>query len=470
MLTLSRALPITVAMTWFDPHLCKDWGRLTRPRGPKLDPYVFENHLSHIQNLELRACSCNARHWVRLLETPAPLLETFRLDIHLDHPCSPPGSDAAVALPFNSIASHLRLRHIALKNTSLSNWAFATYPLSQLVVFQISAPNNTTLRSVLTVPTHKQLVDCLSLMPALEELVLKHCLPYFYLNPAFCPHPAPLPHLRELTLGDHFDRCHQVFKSLNIPPTAKVQVIKSHDSALSDLDFRRILPSLSPHLTLSNPAILTGRCGGGSNSGPRTLSLTSFGYGVVLSAWRDFTPPTNAPYEFIWRYDRADVCLECKLGSGNYEMKRRVLLQACAGVPLADLRMLKVHAADVAWSAHDWYDTFVACRRITHVWAYGRAGGGKLPFALKLCTGTGDTYSAPLFPELATLWLCDFNFILMYEEWSALLEAMRQRQANSVCARMLDRIGVYRCVLTQEMVDSLYKFATVVLYNKIKDT
>jgi len=483
MLTLSRALPITIAMN--DPHPCGDsivpffWGRLPKPGPPKLDPiYVLSNHLSHIQNLELGACSCTARRWVRLLETSAPLLETVWLRINSHRPDSRRSNDLPVALPCNFLATHPRLRRIVIENAFFSNWFLGPHPPSQLVVFRITAPNpnQTAERSVLAVPTHKQLLDCLSLLPALEELALEHCLPHYYLNPVFCPRHVSLPRLRALTLQDHFDRCHQVLKSLNIPPTAVVKTLLWQESPLSNLNFLRILPSLLLQLSPTSPAIPTRKRGmsASSKGGPRALALSSAhddGDTFVLSVWRKFIPPTGvlARDEYAGPPSIPDVRLEGKWKSSKPDMERRALLRACTGVPRADLQMLSIRAEASQWSAHDWYETFAACPTITHVLAFGGAGEHLLS-ALEQYTGTGGAHSKPLFPELASLTLVGIDFVRTGEAASRILsEALRRRQTSPACVTILDRIELRKCAVKKEMVDLLKESAVVVVWDKVTD-
>ncbi|KAH9048659.1 hypothetical protein EDB83DRAFT_2553537 [Lactarius deliciosus] len=158
-LTLSKAVPITIVMN--DPHPCEAsvrpffWAHPPKPGPPKLDPHkVLVEHLFHIRELELGACSCTVRRW----------------------------------------------------NAFLSSWALGSLPLAQLASLTITAldPRNTMDPTAPVTPTREQLLECLLLMPALQELHLKHCLP-------------TSPRSRRAL-------CYQVLSQVDIPPAARVKV------------------------------------------------------------------------------------------------------------------------------------------------------------------------------------------------------------------------------------------------------
>ncbi|KAF8263587.1 hypothetical protein EI94DRAFT_571624 [Lactarius quietus] len=260
MLTLSKAVPITVAMS--DPHPCRfsirplSWGKLPKPGTPKLDPLeVLAKHLFHIRELELGACSCTSRQWVGLLEATAPALETFWLRINLHRFDSLP--NVPIALPDNFLATHPRLRRLVLENAFLSSWALGHQPLAHLVFLTIIAPDprhhGTDDSAPIVLPTREQLLDCLLLMPALQELRLEHCLPH--IASTYSPRTVSLPHLHALTVRDCVDRCYQLLSQLNIPPTATM----------------KILPLLSTHLSSTGTAPPLARAAGAALAA-RTLS------------------------------------------------------------------------------------------------------------------------------------------------------------------------------------------------------
>ena len=475
MLTLSRAVPITIAMN--DPHPCEAsirplfWGRLPKPGAPKLDPLeVLGKHLSHIRELELGACSCTSRRWVSLLEATAPVLETFWLRINPHRPGSLP--NAFIALPDNFLATHPRLRRVVLENAFLSSWSPGPHPLSQLTVLTVTQPLASV--AVFSVPTHKQLLDCLLHMPALEELSLAHCLPPVTPAPPY-PRTVIVQRLRALTLQDRVDRCQQVFHSLSIPATAIVKVMLWYAPALPNLDFIRILPSIFAHIHRTGTAIPTSGDGKASQGGTRALSLsTTYNGGrthFLLSVWRMFNPPTGVEARAQYPGPRSipDVQLKCEWGLGNPDMERRALLEACAYLSVAGLRALSVRAETSLWSVHDWYDTFAACPGITDVLAFGAAAERLLP-ALELYTGSGGSYRAPLFPELASLTLVGVDFMRMGgAAWRTLSGALFRREASRACVTILDRVELRQCAVKEEIIDSLKKYAVIVVWDMITD-
>jgi hypothetical protein len=466
MLTLSRAVPISIAMN--DPHPCEAsvrplfWGRLPKPGPSNLDPLeVLAKHLSHIRELELGACSCTSRRWVNLLEAAAPHLETLWLRINPHRPGTL--HNAFIALPDNFLASHPRLRRLVLENAFLLSWSPGPNPLSQLTVLTVTPPPANVYVGFV-VPTHKQLLDCLLLMPELEELSLAHCLPTVI--PAPSPRTVHLLRLRTLTLQDHLDRCHQVFHSLSIPAKAIVKVVLWYAPALSNLDFLRIRLLLFTHLYRTGGA-------GGSQDSSRALSVSITYNGgrthFLLSAWRTFTSPTGAEARVPYPGPRSipDVQLKCEWGLGNPDMERRAILGACERV--SGLRALSVRAESSMWSVHDWYDTFVSCPGITDVLASG-AAAERLLGALELYTGTGSAYRAPLFPELASLTLEGVDFVRMGgAAWRTLSGALFRREASRACVTILDRIELRRCAVKKEIIDSLKRSAVLVVWDMITD-
>jgi hypothetical protein len=416
MLALSMSSPITVTLT--DPDPCEasipldPWAAATlppfpslAPRRPQLDPIdVLSQHLFHIQDLDLNACSCTILPWVRLLETAAPLLEAFclRVDVHR------PGTrhNVVVPLPPNFLATHPRLRRLNVNGAILSSWATPPggLPLSSLTHLSILAPDPRKIveRAELVVPTHSEFLDCLSQMPALESLVLSHCLPPF--ATAYSTRTVPLPQLRFLNFHDRVDRCRQALDALNISPKATIKISCWSVCPPSEHDCLRILPSLSAHLCREDPNTATGPTSNSSSSnGPHALSLSSSSIDsrteFILSAWRTFTPPTLAEdrEQYFGPKIVPDVRLECEWDSiDDPEVERRALRRACAGVPLDELRALSIRAEAAVWDAHDWYDTFVGSVEITHVAGLETPGESvldalKLPFDTD--TGRGSDTS-----------------------------------------------------------------------------
>ena len=487
MLTLSKAVPITIAMS--DPHGCGfsmrplSWGRLPKPGPPKLDPLeVLAKHLFHIQELELGACSCTSLQWVRLLEATAPLLETFWLRINNHLPGTLPNDP--ITLPGNFLATHPYLRRVVLENAYLSSWAFGPRPLAQLVVLTIIAPDprRNTDSSALVPPTREQLLDCLLLMPALQELRLEHCLPH--IASTYSRRNLSLPHLRALTVHDSVDRCYQLLSQLSMPPIATMKVCCWSTHPHSELDCLQILPLLSAHLSCP----VTGKGFRSGTGGPHALTLSSAPADddgrthFVLSAWRAFTRPTVA--EDRERYcgpkGDPDVRLECEWDAGDPEVERSALLRACAGIPGAELRAISMRANATVWSPEDWYDTFVGCQEITHVLAYDTLAESLLE-ALGLTTGSGtdddDASSSnsegngvPLFQELVSLTLVGVDFMRANETASiTLFDTMELRQSSPLCVTTLDRIELRACTVDEDDVDSLRTFASVVVWDSVTD-
>lgn len=479
MLTLSKASPIIVALS--NPVPC---GAITTAntiglRRPTLDPLdVLVDHLCHIQDLDLRACSCDASRWVRVLETAAPLLEDLWLYIDPHDLGTLP--DSPIALPDNFLSTHPRLRRIYLEQAFLASWAPGLQPLTQLVAFSIVAPHtrNAASRAATVVPTRGQLLECLSMMPVLEVLCLEHCLPAFV--PAFSPCSVSLPRLRVATLADRVDRCRQVLDMLDIPPATTIVVRCWSVCPPSELDCLRILPSLAAHL--SRPVTSTSTTppppsNTNSNSGPHALTLSSKSSDgrtqLTLTAWRAFATPTVAedcePYSGPLM--PPDVRLDCEWDAGDPDMERRALLRACAEVPIADLRALSLRADGAVWSSRDWRTTFAACPEITHVLAFDVPAESLLE-ALRPppapCPEGDD--GAPLFQELVSLTLVGVNFVRAEEEaWFALAGTLVQRQKSPACVTILDRIELRGCTVAEDAIDSLKEFAAVVVWDSITD-
>ncbi len=479
MLALSKASPIVVSLS--NPVPCEAatmanaMGLLPRPR-PALDPLdVLVDHLFHIQDLKLRACACTAPPWVCLLETAAPFLEDLWLSIDPHDPGTLP--DAPIALPDNFLATHSRLHRLILEEAFLASWVPGPGPLTQLVILTIAAPDprHATSRAASVLPTREQLLECLSLMPVLEVLCLKHCLPAFV--PAFSPCTVSLPYLRMATLADRVDRCRQVFDALDIPPETIITVRCWSVSPPSELDCLRILPSLAAHLSRPNPATPPPPT---SSVGPHALSLSSASSDgrtlLTLTAWREFATPTVA--EDCESYSGPnldpDVRLDCEWDAGDPDMERRALLRACTCVPLADLRALCVRADAAVWSVRDWRATFTACPEITHVLASDVPAESLLEALSPPPTARPDdddaSDCAPLFQELVSLTLVGVNFVRAEEEaWFTLAGALVQRQKSPACVTILDRIELRTCTVAEDAIDSLKEFAAIVVWDSITD-
>ena len=400
MLSLSKSSPITVTLT--DPDPCEasipldPWATASLPPFPSLTPrrsqlepnYVLVQHLPHIQDLDLSACSCTMLHWVLLLETPAPLLEVFCLHVDMHRPGT--RHDLGVALPLNFFATHPRLRRVNVNGAYVSNWTTPPggLPLSSLTHLSISPPDprKTSERGNPVVPTHDEFLDCVSQMPALETLVLSHCLAPFAAT--YSTRTVPLPHLRIINFHDRVDRCRQALDALDFPPTTTIKISCWSICPPSEHDCLRILPSLSAHLCREAPSRTPGPAS--SSNGPHALSLSSASIDghteFTLSAWRSFTPPsvTEDREQYFGPKIAPDVRLECEWDArDDPEMERRALRRACVGVPVDELRAVSIRAEAAVWDAHDWYDTFVGSVEITHV-AGLETPGESLLDALKL--------------------------------------------------------------------------------------
>ncbi|KAI9463936.1 hypothetical protein F5148DRAFT_1286004 [Russula earlei] len=511
MLALSKSSPITIALA--DPDPCEasmpldPWGLppVLAPRRAQLDPVdVLSQHLFHMQDLDLSACSCTILPWVRLLETAAPLLESFwlRVDPHR------PGAwhDVPVPLPPNFLATHPRLRCVIVDGAFLSCWVVPAQSLASLTLLSICAPDPRKFmeRTELVVPKHDEFFGCLVAMPALETIVLAHCLPSF--APSYSSHAVPLAHLRTLSIHDRVDRCRQVLDALDLPPMTTIKVLCWSVRPPSEHDCLRVLPSLSAHLCREDARVGRPPAGAvgprGSAHGPHALSLYSASIDghteFSLAAWRTFVPPTVAedrdPY--FGPKPAADVRLECEWdASDDPEMERRALRRACAGVPLDELRALSIRAEAAVWDAHDWYDTFVASVEITHVAALEAPGASvldalKLPSPLSVehgrssgsnshgggggegASGLGgpSEEAPPLFPEMVSLTVAGVNFVRAGEAaWLTMSSAMTRRQASPACVTILDRIELRGCTVSEWMVDGLNEFTAVVVWDSATD-
>ncbi|KAH9048661.1 hypothetical protein EDB83DRAFT_2676924 [Lactarius deliciosus] len=508
MLTLSKAVPITIAMN--DPHPCEAsvrpffWARPPKPGPPKLDPHeVLVEHLFHIRELELGACSCTARRWAYF-------------------PTPPLFSPTTFSQRTRACAAFSWRMHSSPAGT------LGSLPLAQLASLTITAldPRNTMDPTAPVTPTREQLLECLLLMPALQELRLKHCLPH--ISPTYSPRTVSLSRLHTLTLHDRVDRCYQVLSQVDIPPAARVKVCCWSMHPRSELDCLRILPLLSAHLSRTCTAVSNSEGTTSGTGGPHALTLSTAPADhddrthFVLSAWRAFTRLT--PSEDRERYygpkGDPDVRLECDWDAGDPEVERSALLRACAGIPVAELRALSLRASAVVWSAGDWYNTFVNCPEITHVLAYdtlaesllnalGPSSGIGTDTGIHTDTDEDDDYdnnggdnddsdsdsngdngngnvdngvnvddnnenddndSAPLFQELVSLTLVGIDFMRRSETaLNALFDTMDWRQASPLCVTTLDRIELRACTIEDDEVDCLKEFASVVVWDPSTD-
>jgi hypothetical protein len=492
MLALSGAVPITIAMCDPEPP-CESrimplsWGRIPKPGRPKVDPIdVLVDHLFHIRELELGACPCAACRWVILLETASPLLETFWLRVKLHPSDSLPNTP--VSLPDNFLATHPRLREVVLENASLSSWELGPQPLSQLVSLTIISPDPCNIHdsdySKSILPTRELFLDCLHLMPALQELHLENCLPN--VTPTYLPRTVSLPHLQSLNVRDHVDRCLEVLSQLYIPPTAKIKACCWSRHQNSVLDCLQILPLLSTHLSRAYPTITTGK--GKGLGGPQALALSSAAPDngrtlFVLSAWHEFTELRGAEDLYDGPKGDPEVRLECEWDARDLGLEHRALMRSCAGVPISELRSLSLKATAGVWTADDWYNTFAGCTKVTHVFAPDTVAESLLealqPSTVPTIDNGVDTKWAAdfddnsasckrdgehLFRELVSLTLANVDFAREnVSALNALLKALEWRKTSPLSVTKLNRLELRGCTFVEENVDPLRDFASDVV-------
>lgn len=435
MLALSKSAPISVTLA--DPDPCEasmlldpwdlphglsalpwssppwSWSSSLSPGGAaaraaqQLDPVdVLAQHLFHIQELDLAACSCTILPWVRLLETAAPLLEVLWLRVYPHRPGT--RHDVPVPLPHNFLFTHPRLRRLIVDGAHLASWAVSPAPpLAALTLLNVCTPDPRKTSSaadsadLVQPPPLDEFLDCLAHMPALTTVALSYCLPP--LARGYSPRTVSLLHLRTLSIHDRVDRCRQVLDALDVPPTTTIKVTCWSVCPPSEHDYLRVLPSLSAHLcqrpplpppsssspSSQNANIKNSATQSNSNSGgggPHALSLSLESIDgrteLVLAAWRNFVPPTLTEdrEQYFGARGGPDVRLVCEWDASDddLELERRALRRACAGVPLDELRAVSVCAEAAVWSAREWYDTFVGSVEITHVAALESPGGSVL--------------------------------------------------------------------------------------------
>lgn len=248
--------------------------------------------------------------------------------------------NVVVPLPRNFLATHPRLRRLNINGAFLSSWATPPggLPLSSLTYLSILAPDPRKIveHAELVVPMHDEFLGYLSQMPALESLILSHCLPPF--ATAYSTRTISLPNLRSLNFHDRVDRCRQAFDALSIPPNTTIKISCWSICPPSKHDCLRILPSISAHLCredpnrTTSPTTTTTRSSSSSSSGPHALSLSSSSIDgrteFILLAWHTFTPPTLTEdrEQYFGPKISPDVRLECEWDAiDDPEMERRAL-------------------------------------------------------------------------------------------------------------------------------------------------
>ncbi|KAI0058001.1 hypothetical protein BV25DRAFT_1325572 [Artomyces pyxidatus] len=378
---------------------------------------IVANHHAHIGELTLVGDPESIIPSAELLlASPTPVLVALDLQIRTEwdeenivsFPPSPHGTPLSPRLrcltmarcqpswthpvPYALTHLEIRLPTAAMRPLSTSSPLHPTPP-------QITAFNN--------------LVTSLKGMPALETLILEHCIPTrppVTIGSSSPDSIANLPCLTTLALSGKPGDCLNIVQSVRIPPSAKLG-LSCMSYAGQGEDCLILLPFVTAQLRARDkdaPSL-------------RTLSISDAGgFGLSVQVWEEIKP-RDQPSVFSYHGVRPSVHFFFAFDSDGEGANSRVVRSICDALPLDDLQSLSVDVQEFwdTWSEQTWGDTFGRCKTLHHL----RSAGAAAP---SLCdaltrpekaaldpTKEEKTAGAPrpvLFPNLARLTLQDIAF------------------------------------------------------------
>ncbi|TFY83274.1 hypothetical protein EWM64_g747 [Hericium alpestre] len=311
---------------------------------------LIARHISHVK--ELRLLCPMEEVWsmcIALQDTPTPLLETFSLSYSN---ISDSDRDAA------NMPSHLfRCKMPKLICLSFHGCMLPRDPkifTSTITCVQLSYPAQFNIG----LPTQDELLGALRRMPALQELVLKHCLLQFLSTQDLMSPPAvEFNDLRSMVLVDDLHRCLAFICSVGIPIDATVDLSCSVANLIvNDIFYEfakagKLFSSARPFLALTIGVSKEGECvriqgwTHLSDSDASTIGDGPPSFSITLGFERDIMP-----VHFV------------------------LLLQICHPMPLRDLRILSVRldASQISglgsfWDKQHWGLLFKNCLAVRHI-------------------------------------------------------------------------------------------------------
>lgn len=193
--------------------------------------YVSEN-IARVRLLDIELEDPDAKDvdgWLGILNSPAPELREFALELTTSELPVPLGQDIHLDL----VASKApKLRTVSLLGLRMS-WTLHT-PITTIRSLQLRDTNNTEASRF----TILEVLQSLQNLHLLEDLDLQASLPVAGAGP--CDPGIDLPYLRRLVLVDYNLRCLVFWASLNVPPTCIVSVNMTDEIENEEADLLQI--------------------------------------------------------------------------------------------------------------------------------------------------------------------------------------------------------------------------------------
>ncbi|KAI0311244.1 hypothetical protein OF83DRAFT_1151684 [Amylostereum chailletii] len=436
----------------------------TRP--PPDEKTMLAGHMSHIQQLKLRAPYATMQRLVKSFTGPAPLLEGLSL--------TSLASIEALTLPFALFATHTpRLRRVLLNGFRFL-WSSSLF--HGLEHLHVTSPVNLSNPASGAPPqpgsgpdavapetadsastTLSRFLDVLRNLPHLQSLVLKNCLPDRLDPPGDVP-AAPLPHLSLLGLEGTVHDCTRLLRHLVLPSSTALDL---HCSTRlpTDVEFHHLLDWVASHLRLGagpEPANAEGvqTLVLSSTSLPPTLHATGWNACLVTENLASYALEATPAIELALAWPAA-VPIPQDLS---------VVQRIVRALPLHKLRALAVTMGHRVWSEDEGAEIVRGCPSVEHLLGKGSAG-----LALSRAIASAE----PPFPLLN---LVSFTLVAVdlmaaydrdlpyqYDAGGALAEVLKKRRAAGVGLKLLK---IAECAVSPLQIGWLKAVAQMVQWDE----
>ncbi|KAI0263625.1 hypothetical protein BC834DRAFT_304689 [Gloeopeniophorella convolvens] len=399
-------IPFVLGQHWADTFILRSQrsGLIMRYRMPELPTVspisatTFSNNIHQTRDLRLVRNSREIQKVATALVDPAPLLETFSLNVE-DYSWR----NFPVILPSNLFAGHAPRLHTLLLSEVHIRWDSPLLRnLTKLYVYNTELPTGgrASFRDGSTVwtyvpdsdlaPSCDRLLDVLCACPNLCDLTLLGCLPPIHDAHADTP-PVSLQHLERLDLGGRLGGVECIFKHCTFPLSCVLGVRIN----LSVSELPRITSVLHP---ISSAA----------HTYPFCAMLVAMDSSVEIGAWRTFQVTAWGGANFRSPPD-ARIILDLRHGARPAQVVSENVVEMMRVCDLLVPENMDTVAVQLDWKLRHLSMPFLGRTKMEHL--HVRAEPPETAFFV----GTPDTETEGprvLYPALKTIWISYVNLEL----------------------------------------------------------